>query len=340
MKKLVRIVLILLLALALAAVWGVWKVRKMAASPIGISQQTVFTLRPGTGRVALGSQLYQQKLIKQPRVFQWLLRIEPELAHFKAGTYRLTPDMTVHDLMTLLVSGKEAQFPIRLVEGQRVSDWLRELRHAPYLKHALKNDEYATLASALNLDGPQAVEGWFYPETWSYTAGTTDIAILQRAHDRMKRAVDSIWKSRRDDLPYQDQNQMLTMASIIEKETALADERPQVASVFINRLRIGMRLQTDPAVIYGMGASYQGKITRSALEAPTPYNTYVISGLPPTPIAVPGISSLKAAADPAKTSWLYFVADGKGGHTFSTDLENHNKAVREYLQVLKDKNGR
>ena len=141
-----------------------------------------------------------------------------------------------------------------------------------------------------------------------------------------------------DNLPYADQNQLLTMASIIEKETAVAEERDRVASVFINRLRIGMRLQTDPTVIYGMGEGYTGKLTRKDLETPTAYNTYTISGLPPGPIAVPGEPSLKAAAHPAKTSYLYFVADGKGGHTFTTNLVSHNRAVQDYLKVLKEKN--
>ncbi len=141
-----------------------------------------------------------------------------------------------------------------------------------------------------------------------------------------------------DNLPYADQNQLLTMASIIEKETAVAEERDRVASVFINRLRIGMRLQTDPTVIYGMGEGYNGKLTRKDLETPTAYNTYTISGLPPGPIAVPGEASLKAAAHPAKTPYLYFVADGKGGHTFTTNLVSHNRAVQDYLKVLKEKN--
>lgn len=141
-----------------------------------------------------------------------------------------------------------------------------------------------------------------------------------------------------DNLPYADQNQLLTMASIIEKETAVAEERDRVASVFINRLRIGMRLQTDPTVIYGMGEGYTGKLTRKDLETPTAYNTYTISGLPPGPIAVPGEASLKAAAHPAKTPYLYFVADGKGGHTFTTNLVSHNRAVQDYLKVLKEKN--
>ena len=141
-----------------------------------------------------------------------------------------------------------------------------------------------------------------------------------------------------ENLPFADQNQLLTMASIIEKETAVAEERDRVASVFINRLRIGMRLQTDPTVIYGMGAGYTGKLTRKDLETPTAYNTYTISGLPPGPIAVPGEASLKAAAHPAKTPYLYFVADGKGGHTFTTNLVSHNRAVQDYLKVLKEKN--
>ena len=176
------------------------------------------------------------------------------------------------------------------------------------------------------------------PDTWMYTANTSDIAILKRAHQKMVAEVAKVWEGRMENLPYADQNQLLTMASIIEKETAVAEERDRVASVFINRLRIGMRLQTDPTVIYGMGAGYTGKLTRKDLETPTAYNTYTISGLPPGPIAVPGEASLKAAAHPAKTPYLYFVADGKGGHTFTTNLVSHNRAVQDYLKVLKEKN--
>ena len=338
MKKLLGVILILLVVMAIAAGVGAWKVRQLANSTLLIKEETIFSLKAGTGRLALGEQLYSEKIINRPRVFQWLLRLEPELSHFKAGTYRFTPSMTVRDMLQLLESGKEAQFPLRFVEGMRVSDYLRQLRDAPYVKHTMADDSYASVAKALDLDHPDWVEGWLWPDTWMYTANTSDVAILKRAHQKMVSEVDKVWEGRADGLPYNDRNELVTMASIIEKETAVAEERDRVASVFINRLRIGMRLQTDPTVIYGMGERYNGKLTRKDLETPTAYNTYVIAGMPPGPIAAPGEASLQAAAHPAKTPYLYFVADGKGGHTFNTNLVSHNRSVQDYLKALKEKN--
>ncbi|WP_205950016.1 cell division protein YceG [Pantoea stewartii] len=334
-KTIIAGVLAVLLA---AAGVSYWQVKQLAASRLTLSQETIYTLPAGTGRVALEAQLESQHIIPHSIWFGALLKFEPELAKFKAGTYRLEPSMTVRELLALLASGKEAQFPLRFVEGQRLQEWLSELRQAPYVKHTLPDDKYATVAKALRLDENQ-LEGSFCPDTYLYTANTTDIALLTRAHQRMQKMVDEVWQGRMDNLPYKNEQEMVTMASIIEKETGVSEERAKVASVFINRLRTGMRLQTDPTVIYGMGAAYNGTLTRKDLETATPYNTYIISGLPPGPIAMPSKASLIAAAHPEKTNYLYFVADGKGGHTFTTNLASHNKAVQAYRLALKEKNG-
>lgn len=326
-----------LLALVAAGATSYWQIKRLADTPLTITQETLYTLPAGTGRVALEEQLEGQHLIPQSLWFGTLLKLEPELARFKAGTYRLEPNMTVRGLLQLLASGKEAQFPLRFVEGSRLSEWLSQLRSAPYLRHTLKDDQFATLAAALKL--PEGdLEGGFYPDTYLYTANTSDVAVLERAHARMNSVVDLVWQGRQDNLPYKTPRDLITMASMIEKETGVAGERAEVASVFINRLRIGMRLQTDPTVIYGMGDSYHGTLTRKDLETATPYNTYTISGMPPGPIAMPGKPSLDAAAHPEKTNYLYFVANGSGGHTFTTNLSSHNVAVQAYRLTMKEKN--
>ncbi|WJM85752.1 endolytic transglycosylase MltG [Dickeya chrysanthemi] len=319
------------IVLLVIVVWGGWKqVQHFAASPLAIKQETIFTLPAGTNREGLQALLVEQQVISESWWFSGLLYLEPELATFKAGTYRLMPAMTVRDMLALLASGKEAQFAVRFVEGTRLKDWQETLKSAPYLRHTLEDKTPQEIADAVGLKDKPNPEGWFYPDTYLHTAGMSDKSILQRAHQRMAKMLNDVWSARDEGLPYKTPEELLVMASLIEKETAVNDERPLVASVFINRLRTGMRLQTDPTVIYGMGESYNGVITRSALDAPTPYNTYVISGLPPTPIAMPGKASLEAAAHPAKTHYLYFVADGKGGHTFTSNLNDHNRAVQVY----------
>ncbi|WP_241606643.1 endolytic transglycosylase MltG [Rosenbergiella epipactidis] len=322
---------LVILCVILATV-GLWQVKRFAAHPLLIQQETIYTLPAGSGRLVLEQQLESQHIVPRGPWFGWLLKVEPQLSKFKAGTYRLTPGMTVRQLLALLASGKEAQFPVRFVEGQRIEEWLKTLRNAPWITHQLADDQLTTVAKALGMQTSE-LEGGFYPDTYYYTAKRSDISLLKQARQRMVQLQQSVWQQREAGLPYQDLNQLVTMASIIEKETAVSAERGKVASVFVNRLRKGMRLQTDPTVIYGLGSAYTGVLTRSDLEKPTAYNTYVIPGLPPGPIAIPSRASLEAAAHPEKSDLLYFVANGQGGHTFTSTLANHNQAVKAWRKV-------
>lgn len=332
-KKIILIAVVLITVVAIALYLQYRQVLNYAKTPINLTEEKIFTVPAGTGRVAFEALLINEKLIEQGNEFQWLLKLRPELAQLKAGTYRLQPNMDVEQLLKLIVSGKEAQFSIRFIEGNRLADWSNILRDAPYLAHKSTEMTPAELYNAIGFKGEGTLEGWLYPDTYLYTAGTADTEILKRAHKRMQASLEDEWKGRDRDLPYKNAYEMLIMASIIEKETGVDSERSQVASVFVNRLKQKMRLQTDPTVIYGLGDKYRGKIYRSDLENYTEYNTYKIDGLPPTPIAMPSIASVKAAAHPAKTDYLYFVADGKGGHTFSRNLNDHNRAVKVYRQI-------
>jgi len=313
------------------------QIQNYADTAINIHETTIFTLPAGTGRAGLESLLAEQKIINSANNFQWLLRLEPQLAQFKAGTYRLNPGMSLRAMLAMFYAGKEAQFSLLFIEGSRFEDWKKALHQAPYLKQTIENQSADKLAQQLGLPPGQSLEGWFYPDTYYYTAEMNDIDILKRAHHRMLTAVEYEWQGRASNLPYKTPYQMLIMASIIEKETGIDIERTKVASVFINRLKKKMRLQTDPTVIYGLGDKYRGVLYRSDLDKPSPYNTYLIVGLPPSPIAMPGRASIKAAAHPDKTDYFYFVATGNGGHTFTTNINDHNQAVKHYRQT-KDKN--
>ncbi|MBW7983898.1 endolytic transglycosylase MltG [Enterobacillus tribolii] len=338
MKKKLFIGFIVLVLVVLGVLYqGYQKVQTFAHTPLRIDQDTLFKLPAGTGRAGLEALLVRDKLIAGGRYFPWLLQLRPDLTRFKAGTYRLTKGMTVLEMLQLLNSGKEAQFSVRFVEGSRLQDWIQTLKAAPYLKHTLKGKTPQEVMDAVGAKDIPSLEGWLYPDTYHYTAGAADLSLVKRAYQLMKQQVDPLWEGRDKTLPYKTVEELVTMASIIEKETGVGEERGKVASVFVNRLRIGMRLQTDPTVIYGLGDDYNGNLTRKNLEQPTAYNTYVISGLPPTPIAMPGKASLKAAAHPDKTPYLYFVADGKGGHVFNTNLQSHNQSVRDYLKVMRAK---
>ena len=332
-KKIALVIFVLVLVGGIAAYLQYRQVINYAKVTVNLTQEKIFTVPAGTGRVALEDLLVKDNIIEQGHEFQWLLKLRPELAKMKAGTYRLQPEMNVEQVLALIASGKEAQFSIRFIEGNRFSDWSNILRDAPYLENKAKDATQTELYAMIGYDGEGLLEGWLYPDTYSYTAGTADTDILKRAYQRMKNSLDEEWAGRDRDLPYKNAYEMLIMASIIEKETGIDSERSQVASVFVNRLKKNMRLQTDPTVIYGLGDKYRGKIYRSDLDNYSAYNTYKIDGLPPTPIAMPGLASIKAAAHPAKTDYLYFVANGTGGHIFSHNLNDHNRAVKVYRQI-------
>jgi UPF0755 protein len=255
----------------------------------------------------------------------------------KAGAFELPAGINAYQLLNLVNKGELAQMNrVLLVEGTTFAQLKQRLAANEQVKNTVLAQDNAAILAAAGIPESHP-EGWFAPDTYFVSQGESDVVILKQLYDKQQKQLNSEWEKRAQGLPYHNKYEALIMASIVEKETGLESERPEVAAVFINRIKLGMRLQTDPTVIYGLGASYDGNITKKDLDTPTPYNTYTMSGLPPTPIAMPGIASIHAALHPANTDAIYFVATGTGGHTFSSTLEEHNAAVQKYLQVMRAK---
>ena len=339
MKKFFVFLLILLLILGGVGFWGYQKLTEFVHTPVNVTQDQLLTIERGTTGSKLAALLEQEKILEHADLLPWLLKLQPQLNKVKAGTYSLTGVKTLQDLLDMLNSGKEAQFSVKFIEGKTFKEWRKNLENAPHLKQTLQGKSDKEIMALLDIPAvAKAVyewnnmDGWLYPDTYNYTPNSTDLELLKRSTTRLQKALDKAWNERDENLLLADPYQMLILASIVEKETGIAAERPQVASVFINRLKANMKLQTDPTVIYGMGESYTGNIRKKDLETITPYNTYMIEGLPPTPIAMVSESALQAVAHPAKTDFYYFVADGSGGHKFTRNLNEHNKAVQEYLR--------
>ena len=339
MKKFFVFLLILLLILGGVGFWGYQKLTSFVHTPVNVTQDQLLTIERGTTGSKLAALLEQEKILDNADLLPWLLKLQPQLNKVKAGTYSLTGVKTLQDLLDMLNSGKEAQFSVKFIEGKTFKEWRKNLENAPHLKQTLQGKTDKEIMALLDIPAvAKAVfewnnmDGWLYPDTYNYTPNSTDLELLKRSATRLQKALDKAWNERDENLPLADPYQMLILASIVEKETGIAAERPQVASVFINRLKANMKLQTDPTVIYGMGENYTGNIRKKDLETMTPYNTYMIEGLPPTPIAMVSESALQAVAHPAKTDFYYFVADGSGGHKFTRNLNEHNKAVQEYLR--------
>lgn len=257
-------------------------------------------------------------------------------SHMQVGDYAITSGLSPRTILQRIKNGDIIQRKFALIDGWNFRDLRKALKNTLHIEHVTDGLSDAELMAKLGAEGVHP-EGRFLPETYLYSRGTSDFDLLQRAFKGMQDALSDAWDSRQDGLPLTSPEELLTLASIIEKETGAAEERPMIAGVFIRRLNAGMRLQTDPTVIYGMGSAYDGNIRKKDLQTDTPYNTYTRDGLPPTPIAMPGKPALEAAGQPADGDAVFFVArgDGSGRHVFSKDLDDHNAAVRQYLKNIR-----
>lgn len=339
--KVAKLVTALILLTAVAALASYWwldqQIKQFANQPVAIEQAELVTVANGQSVYSLVKQWQQQQWLSEDNWLRWLLRQQPELGALRAGTYQLQPGLSLRDALLHLASGPEHQFAITFVEGSRWWDWLAQLQQAEHLTELEVLTDEQALAIALAIELPNKakprIEGWLYPDTYFYTAGTPVMALLKRAHERMQQVVEQAWQNRQPEaVKHLDSAyQALILASIIEKETGQHGERALISSVFHNRLDANMRLQTDPTVIYGMGERYDGNIRKADLREATDYNTYVIRGLPPTPIAMPGKAAIEAAVAPEASNLYYFVSRGDGSHVFSKNLAEHNANVRRFI---------
>jgi UPF0755 protein len=326
--KIVKWLLIFAVILGTAFIITLFYFDKKVHQPINLIEASVYQVESGQSAKGILNHLKEQGIITDNVGLKIRLKLDPELTNIKVGTYELLPSMSALDLLELFSSGKELQFSISLIEGLNWQEWLLALTSHPQIQFS--DDFYQHLEKITETLPDQSIEGFLLPDTYFFVAQTKAIEIVKRAHFSMQQYLDKAWLNRALDLPYVSAYEGLIMASIIEKETGIAQERPRISGVFVNRLNLKMRLQTDPTVIYGMGDSFDGNIRRKDLRTATPYNTYVIKGLPPTPIAMPSKLAIDAAFNPLTTEDLYFVSKGDGSHQFSTNLRDHNLAVRKY----------
>jgi len=319
--------------ISLLVVWlsvTAWELYRFVTSPIGTyqtAQAQVIEVQPGQSSSGLAQQLAQKGLMPHPKWLAWWMRWQGVDKRLRIGEYRIDPQWTPSELMQHLQKDSSVQYQITVVPGITFQQLWQQVRALPKLPHQ-SDLTPEKLAKTL---GVKQLEGWFLPETYAYQKwGDSDLKLFKRMHLAMKKTLDAAWEKREKNLPLKSPYEVLILASIVEKETGQASERPLIAGVFINRLRKRMRLQSDPTVIYGMGELYQGNIRKKDLRTKTAYNTYRINGLPPTPICLPSQSAIEAVVHPAKTQALYFVGKGDGTHQFSNSLKQHNRAVYQY----------
>ena len=326
MKTIKKLMILGLLVLAGLASWMAWFTFKPLPLPTSPYQ---FTIAPGASLKKLAVQLEDADVLQDELRFRILGRAMGYAGRIQAGTYSLDRPLTPLELLGKIVRGEVIQGAVLFVEGWNIREVRQELARNRHLEHRLADMTDAEMLAAIGAPEKHP-EGLFFPDTYFFSPNSPDTDVLRRAYQLQQQKLQAAWESRAPGLPYKTPYEALIMASIIEKETGAPEERPLIAAVFINRLRIGMRLQTDPTVIYGLGEGFDGNLRRRDLRTDTPFNTYTRFGLPPHPIAMPGIAALRAAAQPLDGVTLYFVARGDGSHQFSRTYAEHRQAVRRY----------
>ncbi|WP_339545032.1 endolytic transglycosylase MltG [Pseudomonas sp. RA_35y_Pfl2_P32] len=306
-----------------------WKINSALEQPLNITQEELLDVPTGSTPSGTFNRLEADGVLEDAFWLRLYWRFNLVTQPLHSGEYRMLPGMSAQGLIGLWQRGEVVQYSLTLVEGWNFRQVRAALAKNDKLEQTLAGLSDSELMEKLGHAGVFP-EGRFFPDTYRFVRGMTDAEVLEKAYDRLEEVLAKEWSKRSPDVPYREPYQALIMASLVEKETGVPQERGQIAGVFVRRMQIGMMLQTDPTVIYGLGERYNGKLTRASLREPTPYNTYVIFGLPPTPIAMVGREAIHAALNPVPGSSLYFVARGDGSHVFSDDLDAHNNAVREY----------
>ncbi len=326
MRFLKKLILLAIIAtIAAVAGFSYW-----AKQPVTTGGEPIpFAITPGSGVGVASQQIARAGVPINPFLFSMLARLTNNASQIKAGSYELKPNTTPRELVGQLVRGEYAQESVTIIEGWTFKQMRQAIAASKSLKQETAELSDTELMAKISKEY-KSPEGLFFPDTYLFAKGSSDLEIFKQAHALLMNRLAAAWEKRDASLPYKTPYEALTMASIVEKETGQKSERAMIAGVFVNRLRLGMMLQTDPTVIYGMGDSYAGNIRKKDLETDTPYNTYTRVGLPPTPIALPGVESLAAALGPAKTAALYFVSRKDGTSQFSDNLPDHNKAVNQY----------
>ena len=330
--------LVLLAGLGTAiSVWHWWHAPiagKIYSQQLDDTELVRIKLQSGQSAQRIANELASQNLLERPEWFVWWLRWQDQAHLIRAGEYDINPYWTPAQLRDALLAGGRVRHPFTIVPGETLAQVRQKIQGLDNIRHTLNDEEWLKLGERWAAMGVTPfLEGWLLPETYFYQAGEADWQLVERAVLAMVATLNQAWSSSNEaeGLPLRSPYEVLILASIIEKETGVAHEREMISGVFVRRLQRNMRLQTDPTVIYGMGDAYQGRIGRAGLDTPTPYNTYIIRGLPPTPIAMPSAAAVMAAVNPDQGDYLFFVAKGGGEHHFSVTYEEHRRAVRRYI---------